>query len=84
MKRINGVCKRMLSPNSLVLETLAKAFPGRAQLTKLTRGSQQKYKQQESAEIAKIKEQSAHKDAQLSALAGQLKKAGVTPDFSSV
>ena len=46
--------------------------------------AQKQQKESDSAEIAKAKEQSAYKDAQLSALAGQLKKAGVTPDFSSV
>ena len=61
-----------------------KGLSGKGAADEADKGSQQKNKQQESAEISKIKEQSAHKDAQLSALAGHIKKAGVIPDFASV
>ena len=41
-------------------------------------------KEQVDGDIARIKKQASYKDAQLSALAGQLKKAGLQPDYSKV
>ena len=36
------------------------------------------------AQVAKLKEQAAYKDKQISGLSGQMKGAGITPDFDSL
>ena len=36
------------------------------------------------AQLAKLKEQAAYKDKQISGLSGQMKGAGITPDFESI